>query len=94
MTTTGNEMKHFEYEASEFMALRKIYDVSDSTSNRSAIVFRDAEWDEYRVKFFSNGGIPLCSSADYHTNDMGDAKGTANHWIHDYKQALGRNETL
>ncbi len=44
-----------------------------------ATVYRDAEWDEYRVKFFRDGVYQ--SKADYHTDDKEDALSTARSFI-------------
>lgn len=46
---------------------------------RCAKVYRDAEWNEYRVKFFTNGFHQ--SRADYHTDDKQDAIDTAKYMI-------------
>lgn len=47
-------------------------------------VYRDAEWNEWRVKFFINGIHQV--NADYHTNDKADAQATARSmgWRRDY----------
>ena len=40
-----------------------------------AVIYRDAEWNEYRVLQFVNGEhVP---GADYHTDDREDAEATA-----------------
>jgi hypothetical protein len=41
-----------------------------------AKVYKDRDWDEHRVKFFSPEGKHL-ASADYHTDDVSDAHDTA-----------------
>ena len=41
----------------------------------TAKVYRDAEWDEYRVKFFVDGVHQV--DADYHCVDRADAVETA-----------------
>lgn len=46
--------------------------------NRSAKIYRDMAWDEYRVKFFEFGAY--CAEADYFTTDKVDAFGTAEFW--------------
>lgn len=46
--------------------------------NRSAKVYRDVAWDEYRVKFYENGAY--CTESDYFTTDKVDAFGTAELW--------------
>lgn len=45
----------------------------------SAKVYRDTDWDEYRVKFFKNGIHQ--TKADYHTDDKSDAIAVADHWV-------------
>jgi hypothetical protein len=44
--------------------------------SRAARVYRDAEWNEYRVKFYKEGKH-TGESQDYHTDDLQDAKSTA-----------------
>lgn len=58
-------------------ALRKIHH-TDAVDSRHATVHRDAEFDEFRVKFHKDG--KHLKAADYHTNDKTDAINTANHW--------------
>jgi hypothetical protein len=47
--------------------------------HRKAVVLRDEEWDEYRVRFYLGGKHQR--KADYHTTDESDARGTAAHWV-------------
>lgn len=65
------------------MALKLIQAVYASTygiaSGRSAKFYRDAEWDEYRVKFFQDGAH--LTEADYHDTDKESARDTMFHWI-------------
>ena len=49
------------------------------THERRAKVYRDVEWQEYRVRFFI-GGI-YQTDADYHTDDKQDALDTATSFI-------------
>ena len=42
----------------------------------NAKVYRDTEWNEYRVKFYDTEGQHLVH-ADYHTDDKDDALSTA-----------------
>lgn len=53
------------------MALRKIGRVA-GTAHSCVLVYRDAEWDEYRVRVLGAN-----ASADYHTDDKQDAFDTA-----------------
>ena len=59
------------------MTLRKIGSFV-STPVREARVYRDAEWNEYRVKFYLNGHH--MQEEDYHTDDKQDAMDTAALW--------------
>lgn len=56
--------------------LRKI--ATAAIGDRLAKVYRDCEWDEYRVKFYLNGTYQ--KGADYHTDAREDAIGTAIAW--------------
>jgi hypothetical protein len=58
------------------MSLRKIAEFRDTKTNAVAKVYRDAEWNEYRVKFYNSAGTYMDAS-DYHTNDKEDAMNTA-----------------
>jgi hypothetical protein len=53
---------------------------TDSKDNRSAKVYRDHDYNEYRVKHFTDGKHH--KKADYHTDDKLDAMSTADHWLH------------
>lgn len=55
------------------MALRLIHTVTNGPA--TCKVYRDAEWNEYRVRLFVNG--KLNKAADSHTNDKQDAIDTA-----------------
>lgn len=59
------------------MALRKIGQFE--ANGKKAVVYRDAEWEEYRVKFWVdfNGSPVYQVDADYHTDDKVDAMDTA-----------------
>lgn len=57
------------------MSLRKIESITNNITNKVATVYRDSEWNEYRVKFTINGIYQV--GADYHTDDKGDAQRTA-----------------
>jgi hypothetical protein len=60
------------------MALRRLETISNMTTGREARVFRDAEWQEWRVKFYQAG--QHLAEADYHSDDKGDAQFTARSW--------------
>jgi len=61
------------------MALRKIESFSSADGSAIAVVYRDAEWNEYRVKFFVDGSHLV--EADYHDEDKASAIHTAESWI-------------
>ena len=58
------------------MVTRLIKEVIERTNK--ALIYHDADWGEYRVKFFRNGVHQV--KADYHTDDKQDAINTANVW--------------
>lgn len=49
----------------------------------TAKVYKDNEWEEYRVKYFKDGKH-VGEKADYHTDDLDDAKNTADGQIKRY----------
>ena len=55
------------------MTLRLINTIE--ADNSTAKVYRDSDWNEYRVKFFIDGVHQV--DADYHTDDKADAISTA-----------------
>lgn len=61
------------------MALRRILKVSNDKAGKLASVYRDSEWQEYRVKHHQDG-IYL-EAADYHTGDRTDAISHAEAWV-------------
>jgi hypothetical protein len=50
----------------------------------TAKVYKDSDWDEYRVKFFKDGKH-VGEDGDYHTDDLDDAKSTAESQIKRYQ---------
>lgn len=48
----------------------------DQRDGSTAKVYRDAPWEEYRVKFYDSSGKHMDAS-DYHTSDKLDAFNTA-----------------
>lgn len=60
------------------MALRLLCSVADCSY--SARVYRDTDWNEFRVRFFdANGHL---TESDYHTDDKLDALDTAAYTVH------------
>lgn len=57
------------------MGLRRIETITNGTTGTQAKVYRDREWQEYRVKFFRDAAYQ--EGADYHTDDKSDAQFTA-----------------
>ena len=67
------------------MSLRKVCQIDSSgnlLANRESFsdgtgckIYRDVEWDAYVVKIYANG--KHYKAADYHADDLVDAKGTA-----------------
>lgn len=53
------------------MALRKIGEMSNEDTQKRAVIYRDAEWNEYRIQFHFNGQYQ--ENADYHTDDKHEA---------------------
>jgi hypothetical protein len=61
------------------MALRKIITLQAGPDH--VTVYRDSEWDEYRVRFYYDG--KLHEPADYHDDDKQSAMDTAASWALD-----------
>jgi hypothetical protein len=63
------------------MSLRKI--ATYESHGLRAVVFRDAEWNEYRVKTYytESGEWVTQERCDYHTDDKDDAISTALHIV-------------
>jgi hypothetical protein len=57
------------------MSLRKIESITNTKNGKSATVYRDAEFQEYRVRFYQDG--KHLTEADYHTDSKSDAQFTA-----------------
>jgi hypothetical protein len=57
------------------MSLRKIESIVNNSTGLTATVYRDSEWQEYRVKFHQDG--KHLADSDYHTDDKSDAQHTA-----------------
>lgn len=73
------------------MGLRLIHTAVDVTDVKSeAKVYRDAEWQEYRVRFYTDGVQQR--NADYHTTDKDDAIATADTWVGSRRAAQAAGE--
>lgn len=59
--------------------MRLVATHTSTDGKKVAKVYRDSDWDEYRVKHYSNG--KYLEDGDYHTTDKDDAHGTAKHYI-------------
>ncbi len=54
--------------------------IDEYTDGRRGVrVYRSVEWEEFVVRFYVDG--ELQDEADYHTDDLGDARDTADLWI-------------
>jgi len=69
------------------MILRLLCSIADS--GYAANVYRDIEWDEFRVRFYDVHGH--LTESDYHTDDKEDALDTAASIV--YKMAHGNIAT-
>jgi hypothetical protein len=58
----------------------------DDSGAKSYRVYKDADWNEYVVKFYLNGRHQ--TDADYHTDDKNDAMGTAKQFLDESNQVL------
>lgn len=59
--------------------MRKVGSFFNTATGKTANVYRDSEWQEYRVKFYRNGVYQ--KDADYHCDDRLDADQTAVYWV-------------
>lgn len=59
--------------------MRRLETISSKTTGREARIYRDSEWQEWRVCFYQDGRHLL--NADFHTDDKGDAQHTARAWV-------------
>lgn len=57
------------------MSIRKIGHFENTKNGTTAKIYRDAEWNEYRVKFFKDGEYQ--PNSDYHSDTKTDAYETA-----------------
>jgi hypothetical protein len=57
------------------MALRLKHTLKNNDKSLVAKIYRDSEWDEWRVKFYVDGKHKTLG--DYHTDCVEDAKDTA-----------------
>jgi len=73
---------HQNEKLNEAMRLVKIHTNDDKT--KVAKVYKDNEWNEYRVKHFDNG--KHLKNADYHTTDLDDAHDTAKQFFKEEKK--------
>lgn len=59
--------------------MRKVHTFENTNNGLKAAVYRDAEWNEYRVRFYRNGLHQV--QADYMTDNKQDALATAETFI-------------
>lgn len=60
------------------MALRRLETIESKSTGRVAKVYRDATWQEWRVRHYISGTHQ--ADADYHTTDKGEAQQHARSW--------------
>ena len=58
--------------------------------NKTAKVYKDADWGEYRVKHYVDGKHQ--TKADYHTDDVSDANSTAGSFLRSQRASGGRTK--
>ena len=58
--------------------------------NKTAKVYKDADWGEYRVKHYVDGKHQ--TNADYHTDDVSDANSTAGSFLRSQRASGGRTK--
>lgn len=56
--------------------MRVIAKFLDTKTGATSRVYRNAEWEEYVVRFYNHEGVHMDAS-DYHTSDKQDALNTA-----------------
>lgn len=75
-------------------ALKKV--TQFEKDGKKAVVYRDAEWDEYRVKFYVvfKGVESYLNDADYHTDDKADATSTAKNYVNESKKTVSESDKI
>jgi hypothetical protein len=58
--------------------MRRLETLTNTATGREARVYRDSDWQEWRVKHYQDG--EHLTAADYHTDDKADALNHARHW--------------
>jgi predicted RNA binding protein YcfA (HicA-like mRNA interferase family) len=87
----GNYISHArvkvvkEEEITESLRLVKTH----TNGNKTAKVYKDNDWDEFRVRHYTDGKHH--TKADAHTNDVEDAHDTAKHFINHNKQKVAED---
>jgi hypothetical protein len=82
----AEEVEDEATEIVESLKLLKTY----TAGNHAAKVYKDTDWDEHRVKFFS--GDTHHKDADYHTDDVEDAHDTAKTQLRDMAKKAMKEE--
>lgn len=74
------------------MSLRLIEKHSNGLGDEVKI-YKDSDWGEFRVKHFENGKHQ--KDADYHTDDLEDAKSTGEYWLRSVSETrMGRKPLI
>ena len=72
------------------MSLRKITTISNLDTGRTAVIYTDSDWQEYRTCFGTCGNTPNPGeSSDNHTDTKQEAIETATYWVNNRVDALG-----
>lgn len=64
--------------------MRLISTIHKAAAEATAKIYKDTDWNEYRVKFYLNGIWQV--NADYHTEDKQDAHDTAHGQLQRYSE--------
>jgi hypothetical protein len=84
-------MGNMEEAIDESLRLVKTHEgKSKNGDKKTAKVYKDHEWNEYRVRHFTNGKHH--TDADYHTDDMADAHDTAKNFLKENYEINERNK--
>lgn len=91
---TGGRMPHARggstYASMDDKPRLRLVKTHTGPEGRTAKVYKDADWGEYRVKHYVNGQHQ--ANADYHTDDLEDAHGTAQAMMRDKRARGGRTK--
>ena len=78
----NEEVENIE-ESSSLRLVKSHEGMDKNGQKKTAKVYKDYDWDEYRVRHYTDGKHH--TNADYHTNDADDAHGAAKQFIKEEK---------